>query len=371
MSHNLSKQPPTQTPPPSTVLTIATIPQKEDSDTNNSNNNNNIYPLPLATYEEVVASADFFMQTLEKLHKSIGTKFMVPTLGGKALDLHRLFVEVTSHGGLEKVIRDRKWREVISVFSFPSTITNASFVLRKYYISLLQHYEQLYFFRKQGQPISMNASLPGTNTVSATANLQAQPATPSTQEKVTATPSTQEKVPATPSTLEKVPATPLTQEIVAAENQSGPASAPLSPGCSVIGTIDGKFDNGYLVTVSLGSEKLKGVLYHVPLEMPPASRSSTGAAARRRNRKRSRRAMNEPSRPKPNRSGYNFFFQEHCAKLLHSGEESVISKKIGYMWSKLSEAEKEVYQQKGMKDKERYRNEMLEYKKSSTTSMPQ
>ncbi|XP_058110505.1 aspartate--tRNA ligase, chloroplastic/mitochondrial-like isoform X1 [Magnolia sinica] len=27
---------------------------------------------------------------------------MVPTLGGKALDLHRLFVEVTSHGCLEK-----------------------------------------------------------------------------------------------------------------------------------------------------------------------------------------------------------------------------------------------------------------------------
>lgn len=27
----------------------------------------------------------------------------IPTVGGKALDLHRLFVEVTSRGGLEKV----------------------------------------------------------------------------------------------------------------------------------------------------------------------------------------------------------------------------------------------------------------------------
>lgn len=27
----------------------------------------------------------------------------VPTIGGKTLDLHRLFVEVTSRGGIEKV----------------------------------------------------------------------------------------------------------------------------------------------------------------------------------------------------------------------------------------------------------------------------
>lgn len=27
----------------------------------------------------------------------------IPTVGGKALDLHQLFVEVTSRGGLEKV----------------------------------------------------------------------------------------------------------------------------------------------------------------------------------------------------------------------------------------------------------------------------
>lgn len=29
--------------------------------------------------------------------------FRVPTVGGKALDLHCLFVEVTSRGGIEKV----------------------------------------------------------------------------------------------------------------------------------------------------------------------------------------------------------------------------------------------------------------------------
>ena len=38
----------------------------------------------------------------------------------------------------------------------------------------------------------------------------------------------------------------------------------LQIGGSVMGTIDGKFDNGYLVTVRLGSDQFKGVLYHIP-----------------------------------------------------------------------------------------------------------
>ena len=37
-----------------------------------------------------------------------------------------------------------------AVFNFPSTATNASFVLRKYYASLLHHYEQIYFFKARG-----------------------------------------------------------------------------------------------------------------------------------------------------------------------------------------------------------------------------
>lgn len=34
------------------------------------------YPPPLATYEDVVGSRDLFMDTLKKLHISMGTKFM-------------------------------------------------------------------------------------------------------------------------------------------------------------------------------------------------------------------------------------------------------------------------------------------------------
>ncbi|XP_077222959.1 high mobility group B protein 15-like [Tasmannia lanceolata] len=308
---------------------------------------NGIYPSPLATYEQVSANPEIFNETLENLHKSIGTKSMIPTIGGKALDLHRLFVEVTSRGGLEKVIRDRKWREVIAVFNFPSTITNASFVLRKYYLSLLNHYEQVYFLRSQGRPVLMTASLPPENAINASAAAQVQVAAPPIRDND------------------------------ATENKLT-VNHPSPVGCLVTGIIDGKFDHGYLVTVNFGSDMLKGVLYHIPVEIPvpPVARISTPVVApvvaRSRSRKRSRRSLKDPFRPKSNRSGYNFFFSEHYARLkpLHCGEENTISKKIGHLWSNLTEAEREVYQQKGVKDKERYRSEMLEYRKSSPASKP-
>lgn len=34
------------------------------------------YPPPLATFEDVVCSRDLFMDSLKKLHISMGTKFM-------------------------------------------------------------------------------------------------------------------------------------------------------------------------------------------------------------------------------------------------------------------------------------------------------
>jgi len=45
---------------------------------------------------------------------------------------------------------ENRWREVTASFIFPATATNASFMLKKYYMSLLYHFEQLYFFRMQG-----------------------------------------------------------------------------------------------------------------------------------------------------------------------------------------------------------------------------
>ncbi|KAG6634812.1 hypothetical protein CIPAW_12G142500 [Carya illinoinensis] len=253
-----------------------------------------IYPSATASYEGVAQSSDLFCEKLKAFHQSFGTKFMVPTVGGKPLDLHRLFVEVTSRGGLENIIRDRKWKEVIVAFNFPTTVTSASFVLRKYYLSLLYHFEQVYFHKQvsstsEPDPVSRHL-------VSESATL----------------------------------------EEGATRNEFSATTRILSLGCLVTGTIDGKFDNGYLVAVNLANPT-------------------------RGNQKRSKLALCDPSWPKSNRSGYNFFFAEHYARLkpLYHGQEKDIGKKIGFLWSNLTEAGKQVYQEKGLRDKERYRTEML------------
>lgn len=67
------------------------------------------------------------------------------------LDMQTIFAEEYDlcYHGFSQVVRDRKWKEVVMVFNYPSTITSASFILRKYYQSLLYHFEQVYYLRKK------------------------------------------------------------------------------------------------------------------------------------------------------------------------------------------------------------------------------
>ncbi|KAB5516136.1 hypothetical protein DKX38_026784 [Salix brachista] len=318
--------------------------------------NNVQYPTPGATYEDVIVSPNLFMETLEKFHAAMGTKFMIPIIGGKELNLHRLFVEVTSRGGIEKIIRERRWKEVTGVFNFPSTATNASFVLRKYYGSLLRHYEQLYYFKARSwspaSPVPLQSSL-----------ISQSPA------QVTVQPSPEYQA----ATVKQQTAN------IAELRRAMPGSSANSP---VIGVIDGKFESGYLVTVTVGSEKLKGVLYQAPpqnqsWQVPqprrvPANNSGNTQAVpgtRRRRRKKSEIKRRDPAHPKPNRSGYNFFFAEQHARLkpLYPGKDREISRMIGELWNKINDSQKVVYQDKALKDKERYKIEMEGYRERLRT----
>lgn len=135
-----------------------------------------------------------------------------------------------------------------------------------------------------------------------------------------------------------------------AASTAWPANSP------VVGVIDGKFESGYLVTVSIGSEKLKGVLYQMPQsaagKMPQQFNFSvnnnnvagSSGVQRRRRRKKSEIKRRDPAHPKPNRSGYNFFFAEQHARLkpLHPGKDREISRMIGELWNKLNESERAV-----------------------------
>ncbi|KAJ6734489.1 HIGH MOBILITY GROUP B PROTEIN 15 [Salix purpurea] len=333
--------------------------------------NNVQYPTPGATYEDVIVSPNLFMETLEKFHAAMGTKFIslrallqvtfisncrFPIIGGKELNLHRLFVEVTSRGGIEKIIRERRWKEVTGVFNFPSTATNASFVLRKYYGSLLRHYEQLYYFKARSwspaSPVPLQSSL-----------ISQSPA------QVTVQPSPEYQA----ATVKQQTAN------IAELRRAMPGSSANSP---VIGVIDGKFESGYLVTVTVGSEKLKGVLYQAPpqnqsWQVPqprrvPANNSGNTQAVpgtRRRRRKKSEIKRRDPAHPKPNRSGYNFFFAEQHARLkpLYPGKDREISRMIGELWNKINDSQKVVYQDKALKDKERYKIEMEGYRERLRT----
>jgi len=120
----------------------------------------------------------------------------------------------------------------------------------------------------------------------------------------------------------------------------------------VSGTIDAKFDVGYVVTVTLGSEQLQGVLFHVPDNVSQSSHAEGTSSSQNlgddtsnlQSRKRAKYAPRDPFRPKSNRSGYNFFFAENYARLKPSyhGQERAISKRIGFLWNNLSEAERQV-----------------------------
>ncbi|XP_022716604.1 high mobility group B protein 10-like [Durio zibethinus] len=250
--------------------------QQQSESTNGKYNNTPRYPSPSAKYKDVAQSSDLLWEKLKAFNKSIGKKFKVLVVGGKALDLHQLFVEVTSRGGLEKVIQDRRWKEVIVVFRFPTTIKNASFVLKKYYLSLLYHFEQVYYFRKQVSLVSTPAHTASGSLVNGYADTRGDAST----------------------------------------NQLTALGTPeLQIGSSVTGSIDGKFDNGYLITVRLGSDQFKGVLYHIPQMLQLSQSSNTSDIPCHWRRKRSRLALWDLSRPKSNRSGYNFFFAEHYVRL--------------------------------------------------------
>lgn len=299
------------------------------------------YPARMVEHKAVVEDAALFRAALEKLHAHMGTKLKVPIIGGKDLDLHQLFKEVTSRGGIDKVKAENRWREVTGSFTFPATATNASFMLKKYYMSLLYHFEQLYFFGAQGWY-------------------------------------QQESDPRTLSCVEVGAETQTTQKRKRGSNApSDPASS--SDAVDVDVVIDGKFEHGYIVSVIMGSKSTKAVLYNcteepaLPTPAPTIPINNTDLKGRlRRRRRRKKLSTTDPRHPKPNRSGYNFFFQDQHRKLKpeYPGQDRLISKMIGERWNSLSTEAKAVYQERGVQDKERYQTQLAAYREEMRTGQP-
>ncbi|KAF4366529.1 hypothetical protein F8388_012465 [Cannabis sativa] len=264
------------------------------------------YPTPLASHDDVAKDPIVFWDTLRRFHFLMNTKFMVPVIGGKELDLHILYVEVTRRGGFEKVVAEKKWREVGTIFMFSPTTTSASFVLRKHYISLLYHYEQVHFFRMQGPLCSPSVTFPVCSR------------------------SFKPELAIVEYSPKSINDFPMNQDIEEEE------------GCGTSGSpVVAEPNNNAIVPY-------------------------TGKPRHSRRRKRKSKRRGDPNYPKPNRSGYNFFFAEKHYKLksLFPNREREFTKMIGESWTNLSPEERTVYQNIGLKDKERYRRELKEYKES-------
>lgn len=57
-----------------------------------------------------------------------------PVLGGRRLDLYKIFQVVAASGGFDEVTKNRGWKQVGDIFQFPSTCTNSAYILKGVYI---------------------------------------------------------------------------------------------------------------------------------------------------------------------------------------------------------------------------------------------
>lgn len=80
------------------------------------------------------------------------------------------------------------------------------------------------------------------------------------------------------------------------------------------------------------------------------------------------KAPKDPNKPKRGKTGFMFYCDKHRPKLMNKfkdkGEKvkiGVIAKSLGQSWKKLTPKQKEPYETKAQKDKERYQKEIGEY----------
>ncbi|KAI5059326.1 hypothetical protein GOP47_0025645 [Adiantum capillus-veneris] len=263
------------------------------------------------------------------------------------MNLHAFYCQVTARGGLEQVIRATLWGELSEVLNVLKSVHNTSFVLRKLYTSLLFHYEQVYYFRVEGQlrlpPVPLPAPSPVEQTVDA---------------------SVYEIPPELKASFKKRKRKLDPLQVFGVD----PAG---SVGSVATGAINGKFEEGYFVTVVVGTEKLSGVLYHVSADnkaeqyasVPSLidSIGSDGAASGMeiqlygcKKRKEYVRKIN-PNAPKRTRTAYNIFFKEQRARLKQLYPDTKgHGKKVIEMWNKLSDKEKAPYVAQGSQEREKY-----------------
>ncbi|KAK9803900.1 hypothetical protein WJX72_003210 [[Myrmecia] bisecta] len=309
------------------------------------------YPLPLATHEEVIADPALFQSTLQSVHLTLGIQEKVPRVGGRELDLYQLYRNVCSLGGCAQVIARKQWRDAAESFHFPETITSVSYVLRKAYMNFLWDYEQIYYFRVTGARVPQPQSQPHSATTSDPGDSETPAKSAGKKRKQDAGASGGNGAPS----------------LVAQASSSG------QPDQALVGTrgtvnIDARFDAGYFVTIKLGRDTFRGMLYYPPGEHAGdgrARRMDNGAAESRGTPRRERGDKGkDPHAPKPNKTPFSFFSVDARLKAREANpglSPAELTKKVGEMWANATDQDKAPYIAMSNQDRTRYTAELEAY----------
>ncbi|KAI8883487.1 hypothetical protein K501DRAFT_219198 [Backusella circina FSU 941] len=84
-----------------------------------------------------------FINDLNTFHTRKGTTLRAePVLGGKKIDLYKLYQAVVKGGGYSKITKKRAWKQIGNSFDLPSTCTNSAYILKGVYARNLVGYEE-------------------------------------------------------------------------------------------------------------------------------------------------------------------------------------------------------------------------------------
>lgn len=308
-----------------------------------STSDSRVYPPALASHEEVCHDPNLFLETLRRMHEHFGTKLRIPTVCGQSLDLWTLYRRVTSLGGVQAVINEKKWNEVCSPFNFPTSFTSKSFTIRLMYTKLLHDYEQVYFFRNKGRVLAP----PVDGGAEPQKRKRAEGSSPSHA--------------AAPLMVSDVPSSP-----------AGPSLSEI--GASVSGNVVAQLDCGYFVKVTVSGREFQGVLYSLKKSSPeqrppevaisPETDSPKATAAQQPSAKKPKTGSKDVHRPKQNKTCFNYYSIWARAKAKENFPEAdtkEISKVVGEMWARATPEEKAPFVEQAQKDRDRYERELSEF----------
>lgn len=96
--------------------------------------------------EKTLSSVDGFVNHLLAFHRALQWQIHWKdlNLNGFRVNILSWYKIVVEYGGIEKIRKARKWREVCAKLGIPSTVTNASTALRKFYLKYLLPYRKLF-----------------------------------------------------------------------------------------------------------------------------------------------------------------------------------------------------------------------------------